>query len=161
MCIFKIINNIRVRRKNPPSPPPPRKNQNQKKWGKKKAIGLPKFMYNYFDDYLPLQKLARKLWKQESEKRAHTLRKRKAWQNIYFTVRASTHSYGLVAPTDRSPRVFCHAHSCKSSAAAGERKNLPPQKKEKGRERENQGSTAMHDGKEKKGRKQKEKVGYF
>ncbi len=88
-------------------------------------------MYNYFDAYLPLQKLARKLWKQESEKRARTLHKRKARQNTYFTVRASTHSYGLVAPTDRSPRVFCHAHTCKSSAAAGEWKNLPQKKMKK------------------------------
>ncbi len=94
-------------------------------------------MYNYFDAYLPPQKLARKLWKQESEKRARTLGKRKAWQITYFTVRASsTHSYGLVAPTDRSPRVFCHAHSCKSSAAAGERKNLPQNKRKRKRERE-------------------------
>jgi hypothetical protein len=88
-------------------------------------------MYNYFHAYLPLQKLAGKLGKQESEKRARTLRKRKAWLNSYFTIQASTHSHGLVAPTDRSPRVFCHAHTCKSSAAAGEWKNLPPKKKRK------------------------------
>jgi hypothetical protein len=50
--------------------------------------------------------------------------------------------------------VFCHAHTCKSSAAAGEWKNLP-KKKEKVRERENQGSTAMHEGKEKKEKKRK------
>jgi hypothetical protein len=58
-----------------------------------------------------------------------------------------------------SPRLLSRAHLQEQCSSRRVEKPTP-KKNEKVRERENQGSTAMHDGKEKE-RKQKEKVGYF
>lgn len=159
---IKIISNSRVRRKKSTLTPTPQKKQKPKKRGGKKAIGLPKFMfiqhmYNYFDAYLPLQKLARKLWKQESEKRARTLRKRKAWLNTL--VRASTHSYGPVAPPTALPASFVTRTPATAVQQQARGKTYPKKKKKSKREREPRvDSYAWWKRKE---RKQKEKVGYF
>ncbi len=160
-----MISNNRVRRKNPPSRSPPRKNKNQKKGGKKgnrspHIYVHTQHMYNYFDAYLPLLKLARKLGKQESEKRAGTLRKRKAWLNTYFTVRASHPLLWSGGPPPTAlPASFVTRTPARAVQQQGSGKTYPKKRRKSKREREPRVDSYAW-GKRKE-RKQKEKVGYF